>query len=376
MRIAIICDPIDLDQKTWIPVYCKNLVESIIKIDKKNEYIYFHFKENKLLEWQKQVILKSNHKYWFLNAFYMLWKKFILTPYYLRKYKVDLVHELNMFHPCSFDFFRKYKTVTTMFDLTPMIFPNLHWFLNALWFNLFSKLSLKSSDKVISISDATKFDIIKYFKTNKDKIITTYLWTDILERVEDKSLNFDFPFVLSVGTLEPRKNLRLLVKAFIKLKEEKNIEEKLVLVWKKWWKIEWLFEELSLNQKYKDDVILTWFISDEQLVHLYKTCKVFVYPSLYEWFGLPVLEAMSVWTPVITSNISSLPEVVWEKWTLIDPNSIEDLSEKLYNLLINEELRKENIENWLKRAELFSWENCARETIKVYEELYKEKKKI
>lgn len=369
MKIAVICDSIDLDQKTWIPVYCENLVKKIIEIDKKNQYIFFHTKENSLFKWKEEVILRSNYKFGLLNALYMIWKKFVLTPYYLRKNRVDIVHELNMINPCIFDIFWKYKTVSTVFDLTPILYPKLHWTLNSLGFKIFAKLSMMRSDIVLSISEATKNDIIKFLWIDKNKIKTTLLWTNILERKIDESISFDFPFVLSVGTLEPRKNLRLLVRAFIELKEKKWIEEKLVLVGKKWWKIEWLFDELNLNKKYSDDVILTGFISDEQLTYLYKTCRVFVYPSLYEWFWLPALEAMTLGCPVITSDVSSLPEVVWDNWIMVDPNDIESLKGKLYELLSSEELRKTNIEYWLNRSKIFSWEKCARETIAIYEEL-------
>lgn len=374
MKIAIICDPIDLEQKTWISVYSENLIKNILNLDKENTYYFIHSKNNELLKWNNEVIIKNLSNNSLLNSLYMIIKKFIIIPLELRILKIDIVHELSVFSPSSFDFFRKYKSISTFYDLTPIIFPELHWKLNSIWYKLFTKLTLISTDKIISISEATKNDIIKYFKTDKNKIITTYLWTNILDRKEDESLHFDFPFILSVGTLEPRKNLRLLVKAFIKLKEERNISEKLVLVWKKGWKIEWLFEELSLNQKYKDDIMLTWFISDEQLVHLYKNCKVFIYPSLYEWFWLPVLEAMAVWAPVITSNISSLPEVVWENWITIDPNNELELADKLYSLLNDDKLRQDNIQNWLERAKLFSWENCAKETIQIYKKLYQEKK--
>jgi len=351
MKIAIICDPIDLDQKTWIPVYCENLIKNIIKLDKKNEYIFFHMKKNILLKGQKEVIIPNSTKNNFLNSFYMILKKFIIIPLFLYKNKV-----------------------TTIFDLTPFLFSKYHESINVRWNKFFLWKTLKKTDKILTISENTKKDIVKIFPFfKKENIITTYLWTNILNIKEDKSIKYDFPFILSVWTLEPRKNLIILIKAFIELKEKKNIQEKLILVWKKWWKIQWLFEELKLNKKYSSDIILTWFISNEQLLHLYKTCKVFVYPSLYEWFWLPVLEAMSVWAPVITSNKSSLPEVVGENWTTINPNSYKDLKEKLYLILYSNEDRNSNIKNWLKRAKLFSWEKCAKDTIKVYEDLYTKK---
>lgn len=374
MKIAIICDPIDIEQKTWISVYCSNLIKAILKIDKENEYIFFHSKENILLNKQKQVILWNNSKNYLFYAVRMLWKKFILTPYYLKKYDVDIIHELNMIHPCIFDFKKKYKTITTVFDITPITYPYLHSFFNTLWFKFFAKISLTTSDKIIAISNTTRNDIIQHLWIDWSKITTTYLWTDIISRKIDKTIDFNFPFILSVGTLEPRKNLRNLLIAFVQLKEEQNIVEKLVLVGKKGWKIEWLFDELSLNKKYKDDIVFTGFISDEQLCYLYKTCSIFIYPSLYEGFWLPILEAMSIWCPVITSNISSMPEVVWEGGITIDPFDIWEIKEQMHTLLRGEKLRKSNILYGLNQSKKFSWEKCAKETIGIYHDTYNQKK--
>lgn len=324
-------------------------------------------KENPIFNWHDEVIFPAWDSFWLWNALLNVWRKFYLIPRECRKRWFDIVHDLNMIWVHTFDFFRKYKAVVTIFDLTPLIFKKYHWWLNVLWFNLFVKRSAKNADGIVVISKATKSDIIHHFGISPEKIFTTYLWTDVVARKLDSNVGISGPFILSVWTLEPRKNLKNLVKAFAKAKENWMSQDvKLVLTWKIWWKISPFLKELSIDTACSNQIVLTGFLTDEQLAYLYKSCTAFVYPSFYEGFWLPVLEAMAMGAPVITSNVSSMPEVAWDACLLCDPNDILSISGCILEITGNSGLRARLSESGIRRSKLFSWERCARETIDIY----------
>lgn len=366
MKIAIICDPIDLDKKTGIPVYCEKMVQEFMK-DTENSYVFFHMKENTIFRGFENVVFPAWNSFWLWNAFLNIWRKFFLIPRECRRRKVDVVHDLNMIGVHTFDYFRKYKAVVTIFDLTPLLFRQYHWWLNVLWFNLFVKRSAMNADRVIAISEATKADIVRFFNIPPDKITVTLLWTDILERASIDEPKIPAPFVLSVWTLEPRKNLRNLVKAFVRAKELwLRDDAKLILTWKFWWKLDSFLDELSFHSPYREQIIITGFLTNEQLAHLYKTCTVFVYPSFYEWFWLPVLEAMTMGAPVVTSNVSSMPEVAWDACLLCDPSDVEMIANCIISIFADSKLRSRLSSLGIEQSKKFSWELCAHKTISTY----------
>jgi len=171
--------------------------------------------------------------------------------------------------------------------------------------------------------------------------------------------------------LEKRKNIPTLIKAFYESKRRRT-NHKLVIVGKKGWKYDDIFETIdALNLK--NEVIFTGYVPKEDLVKFYNTADLFVYPSVYEGFGLPPLEAMACGCPVITSNISSLPEVVGNAGITVNPYDVEELVEAMYRVLNDEDLRKELSKKGLERSKLFSWRKTAEETWKVYEEVFNNK---
>jgi glycosyltransferase involved in cell wall biosynthesis len=247
-------------------------------------------------------------------------------------------------------------------------------------FKSYSIKSMREANKIITISDYTKNELIKYTKISADKIKTIYLGADdefkklSSDEIADARLEYNLPenFILYVGSEQSRKNFPLLIKAFYNLKKKYNLKEiKLVKagspqiseVQRR--KIFDLIEQLNLQ----DDVIFTDYVSDEYLVKLYNAADLFVYPSLYEGFGLPPLEAMACGCPVITSNTSSLPEVVGEAGIMIDPNDINSLTESMYTVLTDKGLKEELSKKSLERAKMFSWKKTAAETWKIYEQV-------
>ena len=168
---------------------------------------------------------------------------------------------------------------------------------------------------------------------------------------------------MGVSTLEPKKNFIKLIEAYILLKEKHNIIEKLVITGKDGW----FFKKIiDIPAKYKRDIIFKGYVSNEKLVEMYQKAKIFVYPSMYEGFGLPVIEAMACGCPVITSNVSSLPEVAGSAAYYVNPYRVEDIERGLNFLLNNKSLRVDFSQKGLRQSRKFSWQTCAEETIKVY----------
>jgi glycosyltransferase involved in cell wall biosynthesis len=300
-------------------------------------------------------------------------QKMFLIPLYIKKNNPDVIHDTYHFAP--FLFLKKFKKVITVYDITPILYPETHKISRIFMHKYFFSPILKSSDKIISISENTKRDIIKHFKIPEDKIKVIPLAANENFRKLDENetskikskYNINFPFILYVGTLEPRKNIPNLLNAFYKIKKQ-GIAHKLVIAGGKGWKYKEIFETIE-KLNLQNDVIFTGYVPDEDLPGLYNAADLFVYPSLYEGFGLPPLEAMQCGTPVITSNTSSLPEVVGDAGIMVNPHDIGELANKMYEVLTNKDLRKELSKKGIERAKLFSWKKCAEETLKVYESL-------
>lgn len=237
---------------------------------------------------------------------------------------------------------------------------------------------LKQADKLIAISEYTKGDLTKYLKISEDKITVVHQGVDHEkykpmpkddEIVNKYKLPEDMKIILYVGAEYPRKNLPTLIEAFGKLKKDYEgvklvkagnpqtggAREKLIK----------LINKLGLE----NEIIFTDFVPEEDLPKLYNAADLFVFPSFYEGFGLPPLEAMACGTPVITSNASSLPEVVGDAGIMVDPHDVVGLAKAMYDVLTNDPLRENLVKKGLQRAKLFNWEKTARETLKVYEEV-------
>ncbi len=268
-----------------------------------------------------------------------------------------------------------YKKIITICDVTPLLFPETHGKMNV-WHHRFILPSiLKQADHIITISETSKRDIIRYFKVPEDKITVTLLaannaFQEIPHGIPaDDIAKISRPYILNVGTLEPRKNLEGLLRAFA-VARRKGMPHTLVITGARGWgksPLAGLIETLSLG----DSVLFTGFVNDNDLPHLYKGADFFVYPSLYEGFGLPILEAMNCGTPVITSNVSSMPEVAGDAALLVDPLSQSELADAIFRLAGDPELRNTMLLKGIKRAAHFSWQKTVDETFSVYEKILK-----
>lgn len=276
-------------------------------------------------------------------------------------------HYAPRFSPCP--------RVISIMDLSFLRYPEMFKKSDLYQLKNWTAYSIKKAVKILTISEASKNDIIKYYHVPEEKVRVTYPGTNMAHNTEHITLNtikkkygIEGDYILSVGTLQPRKNFVKLIQSLsILVSEYPNIT--LVIVGKKGW----LYEEiLAAPKKFgvEDKVKFLDFVPDEDLPALYQNAKCFVLVSLYEGFGLPVLEAMKYGCPVLASNVSSLPEVVGEAGILVDPENTEEIADRLLRVLrLPREEREKMIEKGFVQVKKFSWEKCAQETLSVLKEV-------
>ncbi len=283
---------------------------------------------------------------------------------------------LDIFHSTDFVLppVRQARTILTVHDLTFMRLPHCAEAGLRAYLSRVVPRSIERADLVLADSQSTKNDLIELLGVPPDKIEVVYAGVEsrfrpmegevALQRVK-RRYGLDFPFILSLGTLEPRKNFTGLIEAYALLKD-KGL--KLVIAGGKGWLYEEIFarvEELGL----KDKVIFPGFVADEDLPALYNLARLFVFPSLYEGFGLPPLEAMACGTPVVTSDRPSLPEVVGEAGLMVEATDSQALAKAIERALTDEDLRQEMKEKGLKQAARFTWDAAAEKLLEVYRRL-------
>jgi glycosyltransferase involved in cell wall biosynthesis len=234
-------------------------------------------------------------------------------------------------------------------------------------------------EHVICISEFTKSDLCNYRQDlDPRKVSVAYLGAseafrpcnekDMIAAIRRKYGILDGSYVLAVSNQAPHKNFGMLIESFGKMIHEQNIRDlSLVITGDAGWKRESIMEALSRWNVARRRIVLTGYVPDEELPALYGGAQSFVFPSLYEGFGLPVLEAMQCGTPVISSHASSLPEVVGDAGLLFDPRDSDALSEAMLKIYRSQSLRQELSEKSLRRAKLFSWKRCADDTVSAYE---------
>lgn len=235
----------------------------------------------------------------------------------------------------------------------------------------------QKADCLIADSEATKLDVVKHLNVAEEKVKVIYLGVDDkFKPINDSALlekvraHYRLPrkFILYVGTIEPRKNIQGLIKAYARLCEEDAFYHDLVIAGWMGWKSEGL-TDLIKGLGIEHRLHFTGYIDENDLPALYNLTDLFAFPSFFEGFGLPVLEAMACGVPVVTSNVSSLPEVAGDAAVLVNPHSVDEIAGGMNRLLTDNDLRKSCSEKGIARSRLFTWEKCARETLAVFEEV-------
>jgi len=261
----------------------------------------------------------------------------------------------------------------TIHDLIPLVFPHHYGWQHALYYKYIVRRALQRSERILTGSHSSKSDLMRYFNLDESKIAMTDYGVDDRFKPDDTGISreavakkFDVKgtYILSVVNKKPHKNVMTLIKAFQKRIPRSVISYQLVIVG-----ISRELVQNDISDGENRDIIFLPQVTDDQLITLYQAASLFVLPTLYEGFGLPVLEAMACGTPVITSNVSSLPEVAGDAAILVDPNNIDELSQAIYNVLADSALQKELRGKGIYQARRFSWKETAQQTLRVYEEV-------
>lgn len=257
------------------------------------------------------------------------------------------------------------KVILTVHDLSPLLLPECYNWKARVWHWLINIPKLVNrANRIIAVSEFTKLSLVESLKVNPDKILVAPLGVDHetyradlnVDRLRDVRNRYGLPgdFVLYLGTIEPRKNISRLIEAFELLDEPIS----LVLAGKLGWKYGSILNQIERSPK-RRFIKLIGYVPEEDKPYFLKLARVFAWPSLYEGFGLPVLEAMSVGTPVVTSNVSSLPEVAGEAAVLVNPYQVREIADGIGKLNNDENIRSYYIGKGLERSQKFSWEKCA-----------------
>ena len=279
--------------------------------------------------------------------------------------------------------FSRVPYVVTIHDLSYLHFPKLFNKDDLYQLKNWSKYSIEKSAHIIAVSKSTKEDIVKNYNVKADKVTVIYEGYDkrrfkkqTKEKIEKIKTRYKIKgdYIIFVGTLQPRKNVEKLMEAFNILiqNQDPNVQNlSLVIAGKKGWLYDRIFKKAN-SLSIKNKIIFTDFVPDEDLPAIVSGAKVYVLPSLWEGFGIPVIEAQACGVPVVVSNGSSLPEIVGESGILVDPNSPNEVAAG-----IRKALEPENSQNLVKAGleniKRFSWENCAKETLQVLEKASRKK---
>lgn len=361
-------------EKVGVGIYALNLVSKIYGMDMDNTYFVVIQDDDACLDFMQSSRIKviKVQSRLFRNHFLMILAEQICIPYFAWKYKIDVVHSLHH----SFPLFTKAKKVVVIHDLTFFKCPQYHRPSRKYFFRCFNYLASFFADRIIADSKSSLNDLLQLFRRALGKSSVIYLGKDDSFRPDLDNARIEIiknkyacagKYILFLGTLEPRKNIKSLILAFHKISQEFT-DYKLVIAGKKGWyykEILLLPKELNLEEK----IIFTGYVDELDKPFLIAGAEIFVYPSMYEGFGIPVLEALACGVPTITSNVSSLPEVAGNAALLVNPSNIEELYISIKRLISDKLLYARLKQLSIEQAGKFSWEKTARETIGVYNSL-------
>lgn len=343
MRVAVFIEPW-VQQRAGISVFTENMVKSV----KYSKHTFVTIGSKRLDKSLEHIFIPA----WKASYFNPLRYSGLLKVD-LADYNIDLI--IDPGHYSTIGLFKGTKRFVVVHDITPTLFPKYHRLVSVIAQKLFMKKSLKNCDKVIAVSDQTKNDVAVYYGFDQ-KIHRIYPGLRDLDSHELESSTFlqADPFILAVGTIEPRKNHENLIKAFdIFCQNESDVN--LIIVGSEGWKVK--LGSLIEASPNKHRIRYLGFVSKDHLAALYKQASMAAYVSIYEGFGFPVLEAMKMGCPVITSDVGSMKEIAGNAARIVNPNSESQIAEAMSELWNDLDMKDRLVRLGVERSILYSWQN-------------------
>ncbi|MDP8255681.1 MAG: glycosyltransferase family 1 protein [Candidatus Alcyoniella australis] len=376
MRIGLNSEKV-LERTTGVGCYAYNLVRGLLEIDRDNRYVLFFHSDAGCYAGEPWLagpnVELDQYGAKGSNPRRILWEQLGL-PGRARRSKLDVFHYID--HTLSM-IGKPVPTAITVHDLAFFRHPEAYTRSRRIYKSLVSPRSIRRADRVIAVSEYTRQEVLEITGADPDKVSVVYNGIDGEFRViQDQKLLSDFRrqhdlpqrYILFVGTLQPRKNVTGLVRAYAELVQRKAVEHDLVICGERGW----IFDEIFSQVERSGLTARVRFIESlpqQQLPLLYNCAELFVFPSLFEGFGLPLLEAMSCGVPVVSSNTTSMPEVVGDAALLVDPNDVDDMALQIQRALSDRELAADLRNRGLERSREFSWRKCAQSTLEIYKQM-------
>jgi glycosyltransferase involved in cell wall biosynthesis len=358
-------------KRTGVQRAAYNLIKTLFEMDRANEYVLFTG-EAEAQEWQyPNVKLVTSRLKVGDNLRNHIWEQFVL-PRLARQHQVDILHSPANMAPL----FYRGASIVHIHDLCFVVNPQWYSYMFHTAYNLAIPRLARRASRVITNSNNSRNDLLQFYNVDAGKVRLIYWAVDQTfgsKALLDQRQEQEGDYILYVGSLEPRKNIGTLIEAYERMRNEHaDLTTKLILIGGE----SPLFADVRLQIKnFHSDVIFKGFVSDEELKQFYRQAKLVAYPSLYEGFGLPPLEAMASGAPVVTSNTSSLPEVVGDAALMVSPYDCQQLAQTLAQVLRDEDLRDEMRRRGYEQVKKFNWYRVARNVLAVYYEVYCETQK-
>lgn len=380
MKIAFESQLFLKGNKTGIAWCADNIIK---ELSKREECIcnFFSFKYNdrqteKVSQYKKYGVKLSECR-WFHDVLYKIIWPIVPLPYSaFFKDDVDITQFFNCVVPPGV----KGRSVVIVHDMAYKVCPETVRLKTKWWLHLTLKKSCNRADAIVTVSESSKADIIKYLGVNANKItvmpngVDLHIFHNRYEKSAIDTIKAKYhlksEYFLYLGTLEPRKNIPSLIRAYkqlLQIKDSLTVPQ-LVIAGGKGWLYDSIFNIVK-ELKLEENVLFTGYLDMEDVPKMLCGATAFVFPSIYEGFGMPPLEAMACGAPVITSNVSSLPEVVGDAGILVNPESIDEICQAMGTLMTNSILRQELVKRGLERAESYTWENSAHILYSLYRKL-------
>jgi glycosyltransferase involved in cell wall biosynthesis len=363
-------------RNSGLVTYIQNLLRAFGKIDKEDEFYIFTRKE---IPSDLQFSYKNFHYIETpINSYCRQRKRIfyeqMIFPFLLSRYKIEVLFNPNIWGGPQFWFGKK---ITVLLDCALNRLEYFDSLYTKIHYKIIAFLNTKLSHKIVTISKFSKKEIAHFYKVPDEKIKVTYLATPELKKsknlqLESKKIlqkfNIKSPYFLYIGITGLRKNTLNLLKSF-QIFNQKNKNIDLVLAGEIDVDPKYNVKELVRKLNIEENVILARYVTDKEKIVLYTNSLALLFPSLYEGFGLPVLEAQSLGVPVLTSNVSALPEVAGDAALYVNPYDIQDIAQGIEKLARDGNLCQELIEKGFENIKRFSWEKTAKETLKVLKEV-------